>query len=106
MTKSNEPKIFEFDDSSYAVDWKALANEIRRQEIAYLEEKLEKSIVTNMKVMLIEDAANVMKVCDILEHVTWANARKVIDNMDGEVADRIYETIKEIVGEEFFEIVK
>lgn len=91
---------------SYTVDWAAMAAGVERLVLEKMKNDLEHwADSLSMKQMFVQDAADSLAVCELLEEGKWREAESKIWDMDTAARDYVFDFIAEVAGDEFFDIV-
>ncbi len=93
--------------TSYTVDWKSLASQVERLVMDKMRDDLANwHNDLSMRQMLVQDAADSLAVCELLQAGNWSKAEDRIRDMDTAARDYVYDIIAEVAGADFFDIVR
>ena len=91
---------------SYTVDWNTLAEAVEKRVMEKLKEDLEHwAEDLGMRSMFLQDAADGIKVCELLLDGKWHKVKEKLWDMDTAARDCVYDFIAEVAGDDFFDIV-
>ena len=89
------------------VDWAALAEAVEQRVMIKLKQDLEHwAGDIGMKAMFVQDAADGMAVCELLEEGRWREAESKIWDMDTAARDYVWEFIEAELGVDELEFIR
>lgn len=89
------------------IDWAGISREVELRVMQKLQEDLEQwADDIGMRSMFLQDAADGLKVCELLLEGKWKPVEEKLWDMDTAARDYVYDFIGEVAGEEFFKIVR
>jgi len=92
---------------SYTVDWKILASQVERLVMDKLHDDLANwQNELSVRQMFVQDAADSLAVCELLQAGNWSKAEDRIRDMDTAARDYVYDFIEQVAGADFFKIVR
>lgn len=89
------------------IDWAELSRAVEQRVMQKLKEDLDSwAEDIGMRSMFLQDAADGLKVCELLLAGEWKPVEDKIWDMDTAARDYVYDFIGEVAGEEFFDLVR
>lgn len=89
------------------VDWAGISKEVELRVMQKLQADLDHwAEDLGMRSMFLHDAADGLKVCELLLEGKWKPVEDKIWDMDTAARDYIYDFIGDVAGEDFFDLVR
>lgn len=96
-----------YQTTAYDIHWTELSRAVELRVMQKLQADLDDwADDLGMRSMFLHDAADGLKVCELLLEGKWQPVEAHLWSMDTAARDYLYDFIGEIAGEEFFKIVR